>query len=290
MNNHRNIPIINFKNIATELPFKIQAIHWSNAEEKKQYEQAHSQDYFEILWIDQGSGVFQVDLQNYEFENRRVFCIKPNQVHQLIVDTHIEGFVISFTNDFMNIAEHEFDLMSPITLYQLFSINEGIFVRNEMIDDMREIAAKMFKEFDNQYPFRVQILKRFLKVLLIYLSRHFEINFTIIKRSRDKELVQKFMTLLEDNFREKKMVSDYANDLFLTSNYLNEIVKKNTGFPASYHIKQRVLLQAKRMSQYSNLCMKEIAYSLGFSTSEHFSKYFKGINGVSYSDFKTKIL
>jgi hypothetical protein len=40
-------------------------------------------------------------------------------------------------------------------------------------------------------------------------------------------------------------------------NYLNRIVKKNTGFSAGHHIRQRVVLEAKRMGRYSDAGMKE---------------------------------
>ena len=59
------------------------------------------------------------------------------------------------------------------------------------------------------------------------------------------------------------------------SNYLNEIIKKTTGYSAGYHIRQRVVLEAKRKAAYSDSCMKEIAYHLGFCDIAHFSKFFK---------------
>jgi AraC family transcriptional activator of pobA len=36
------------------------------------------------------------------------------------------------------------------------------------------------------------------------------------------------------------MVSGYAGMLLVTPNYLNEIIKKTTGYSAGYHIRQRV--------------------------------------------------
>ena len=74
--------------------------------------------------------------------------------------------------------------------------------------------------------------------------------------------------------------------LSVTPNYLNEVVKKNTGRTAGHHIRQRVALEAKRMGRYSDIAMKEIAYNLGFSDCGHFSKFFKTATGVNFSDFK----
>ena len=41
---------------------------------------------------------------------------------------------------------------------------------------------------------------------------------------------------------------DYADALAVTTNYLNETLKTVSGFTTSYHIHQRVILEAKRLA------------------------------------------
>ena len=47
-------------------------------------------------------------------------------------------------------------------------------------------------------------------------------------------------------------------------NYFNEVIKKITGRSAGHHIRERIILEAKRLALYSEINMKEIAYELGF--------------------------
>jgi len=144
-----------------------------------------------------------------------------------------------------------------------------------MQKEMQEIIEKMVKEYDNFFLLRAEILKGFLKIFLIYLTRQFGRPAMYQQRTKNTALTDKFLGLLEKNYTTCKMVSDYAEELFVSSNYLNEIVKKVTGFPASYHIRQRIVLEAKRQAIYVNASMKEIAYHLGFDDIAHFSKFFK---------------
>src|SRR6202000_379640 len=113
--------------------------------------------------------------------------------------------------------------------------------------------------------FKLQVIKRYLRILLIYLGRHVNEDMPLVSQTRDKELVEDFISLVDKHFKETKMVAEYANRLSITPNYLNEVVKKNTGYPAGHHIRQRVVLEAKRMGLYTRTNMKQIAYSLGFS-------------------------
>ncbi|HJT72955.1 MAG TPA: helix-turn-helix domain-containing protein, partial [Chitinophaga sp.] len=109
-------------------------------------------------------------------------------------------------------------------------------------------------------------------------------------QTRNLELMERFKSLVEVHFKSHRKVADYARLLTVTPNYLNEIVKKISGYPASYHIRQRIVLEAKRRAAYSDVCMKEVAWYLGFSDIAHFSKFFKNTTGTTYSDFKRECL
>jgi len=106
---------------------------------------------------------------------------------------------------------------------------------------------------------------------------------------KEKELVSRFMEHLNIHFATRKLVSDYADDLCVSANYLNTIIKKVTGFPASHHIQQCIIREAKYRALNSGSMMKEIAYDLGFNDLAHFSKFFKNYSGSSFSSFVKSI-
>jgi AraC family transcriptional activator of pobA len=286
MKQYQNFPLLQSDNLIDSFPFKLRSIQWVLEQEENPHMEPHLHNHYEMIWILNGSGALRLDLQKIDIKNNRMFCIKPGQVHQFIPDTNTEGFVISFSESFLNTGEYEFDLTCEASFFELFTKPEGIFIQNEMEEDLKELIVKMGKEFNNLYPFRTQLIRRYLKILLIYLTRQFEEGMQTSNQTRNNELVKRFISLLDKNFKEMKMVADYANQLFITPNYLNEIVKKHTGSPAGHHIRHRVVLEAKRLARYSDICMKEIAYNLGFSDSAHFSKFFKTVTGSNFSDFK----
>ena len=110
-----------------------------------------------------------------------------------------------------------------------------------------------------------------------------------IVSKKEKELVSRFVEHLNKDFATKKLVSDYADDLCISPNYLNTIIKKVTGFPASHHIQQCIIREAKCRALHSGAMMKEIAYDLGFNDLAHFSKFFKNYSGSSFSSFMKEL-
>jgi AraC-like DNA-binding protein len=278
------IPLVKFKGGA--LPFKAQTIKEFISEQDETNDAPHSNNYYEMVWLTKGHGTLQVDMQKYPIESNTAFYLKPNETHQFQMHPEMDGYVFTFTDSFFSLGHYDFDLACHGSLYEIFSNHRVINIPCEMETIMKETALKIVQEYESQSVYKMDLVKRYFKIFLIYLMRTLEEILQATEHSRETELTTNFMELLDKNFKEKKMVAEYAAKLLVTSNYLNRTVKKITGFSAGHHIRQRVVLEAKRMGRYSDAGMKEIAYSLGFLDSAHFSRFFKAFGGINFSDFK----
>ena len=267
------------------VPFEMHTMQWIEDNRWEQNSIPHKHNYFVIVWVRKGSGIHLIDLNKYDIIDDTVYCLSPGQIHLLKANDYIDGCVISFTADFLCLTEENFDLLFNSGLFYTFSQSPVIHVNKEMRVELEDVSQKMLKEYENFFLLRSEVLRGYLKIFLIYLTRQFKETKTG-PHTRNIELVKNFFSMLEKNFTTKKMVADYAAELAVTPNYLNEIVKKTSGSPASDHIKHRIVLEAKRHAAYSDVSMKEIAYSLGFDDVAHFSKYFKNATGINFTDFK----
>ncbi|MFC0512767.1 helix-turn-helix transcriptional regulator [Mucilaginibacter angelicae] len=273
---------LHFEKASYCLPFKIHTIEWI-----KENGIDLPNDYFMLIWIVAGNGYYRLNLQKESVNTNQLLLIKPGQLHDLKFSSGLQGYVISFTDSFLDIEDYSREAAySPI--YQMFSQTQIVSINSELADDMNDITEIMMKEYSRHNLYRAEILKRYFKIFLIYLSRQLESIELAPKQSRNTAILQNFMALLDKNFREYKMVADYADRLSVTPNYLNEVVKKLTGQSAGHHIRQRVAAEAKRQAVHPDNCMKKIAYDLGFCDMAHFSKFFKNTTGVSFSDFKKR--
>lgn len=257
-----------------------------DADEEYATERPQMEDQYRMIWVIKGAGTRWLDLHQTGILENTLYFIKPGQPFRIQADGNLEGYVLAFTGAFLDMEDPRSESTYYNSLFSLFEYSQGISIRSDIFPDLADITEKMWKESRNAHLFRTEILRRYLKIFLLYLTRVLEGRFQITGQSRNFEMVQKFMLLLDKKFKTNKMVSDYARDLVVTPNYLNEITKKITGHSAGYHIRQRVVLEAKRLGAYSDNGMKEIAYDLGFSDSSHFSKFFKTATGMNFTDFK----
>ena len=101
--------------------------------------------------------------------------------------------------------------------------------------------------------------------------------------------VRRFYVLVEQHFKEKKQVQDYADMLCKSPKTLSHLLSLyNLPSPLKV-IHQRVEAEAKRLLLYSEMTAKEIAHLLGFEDQASFSRFFKKVSGESITQYKRQL-
>ncbi|SHL24160.1 AraC-type DNA-binding protein [Chitinophaga jiangningensis] len=238
---------------------------------------------YEIIWLKAGSGTMIADLADWNLSDYTVHILRPGQFRKIMIDDYCEGFCIHVTREFLE--QHEMHGME-----QFLRANPAISITGELLAETEEILLKLRREYMTHATVRQPILKRFFELFLLYLAEQPVAESVTTTVSSEQVLAEKFLQAVRAEFRVRKMVADYAAILWVTPGHLNRTVKHVTGFPASYHIQQQIILEAKRKARYSEMSMKEIAYDLGFEDASHFSKFFRNNSGVNFTDFRRQVL
>jgi AraC-like DNA-binding protein len=127
------------------------------------------------------------------------------------------------------------------------------------------------------------LLKRFI-IQCTRIARN-RMNITREKES-GFEIVRQYYNLVDEHFRTKKQVQDYADMLHKSPKTLSNIFS-TCKLPSPLRvIHERVEAEAKRLLLYSNKSAKEIADILGFEDQASFSRFFKNISGQSAVQFR----
>lgn len=242
--------------------------------------------HFEIIWFKTGKGQIFIDTVQHPVTHNMIYCLTPGEVRSCKLQGDVQGYHILFSRDFL----YRWATYTVGTTWldtNIYGMSMSVItVDKEMEEEIEDLMRRMAKEYTHHNLLRSEILAGLLNILVIHFSRKLQPRMKELAQSKEIELVQKFISLVKIHYRTKKFVADYAGELFVTANHLNRIVKKITGTPASSHIQQHIITEAKRQALDSNVSMKEIAYLLGFEDHSHFSKYFKNNSGMNFSSFK----
>ncbi|RAI99709.1 AraC-like DNA-binding protein [Chitinophaga skermanii] len=246
-------------------------------------------DAYEFIWIQQGTGSLMVDMQNIPLKPYQVYSLSAGQLRKASFSNDVSGFYISLSPELFYLLANETN--SAFLSAQCIGIQQVTSVQldEETIDETGEVLRKIEREYVNNGTHRLEIIKGLFRIFLLYVAGKYVQPEQQELQNKDAQLVKEFMMLLRKQFKQKRLVLDYAKELCVTPNYLNRVVKKVSGFTASHHIQQYIILEAKRRASHSQSSMKEIAYTLGFNDNAHFSKFFKNNTGMNFTSYKRKV-
>ncbi|GGH76924.1 AraC-like DNA-binding protein [Filimonas zeae] len=270
----------------TQPPFYIQSFTADSENGPAPFDTFTRLSRYEIIWFTEGTGTLTVDIDNHSIHDNMIFCLVPGQIRNCQITEPVQGFYISFSEDFLYQTDIYKRGISTLHPYSAVTSASFITVDAAMQQEIEFVVNKMKKEFENYNLLRSEILSGLLYILSTYISRKLEKRADDTISSKDAGLVQQFMQMLRNQYTTMKQVSDYAAELYVSPNYLNRAVKKITGFTASAQIQRHIVMEAKKQAIHTTGSMKEIAYTLGFTDIAHFSKFFKNNSGMSFTNYR----
>lgn len=252
----------------------------------------HRHDYYNIYYIEEGRGTHVVDFTQYKVEDQQLYFLLPGQMHRLTFDDLPKGRVVSFTEAFLIANSIPDNLINDIYLFNDYGQSPPLPVHESSV----AIYASLFDQIElfsaSLEKYTHEAVGALVKLLLIQSNNHCS-----LKKEEDPQflettnrLLRSFKQLLNKHYVEYHQVSDYADKLSVTPDYLNKTVKSITGKSAKEHIQSKLITEAKRSLIFSGQSNKELAYSLGFEESAHFTNFFKKNTGITPTEFKVSVI
>ena len=243
-------------------------------------------DAYNIYWIKEGKGVYNIDFESYVFEDNVLFFLSPGQVFSVESEKIKEAYKLTFIRDFYCIQTHDKEVACNGVLFN--NIYETPFVKPCESDTqkLQFILDSLEEEFRREEATaQYDMLQAYLKQFIIH-SVRVKKEHHVVKDDNETKLFKDFSLLVEQNFKTLHSVTNYASRLGVSPKSLTKHFQKIGSQTPSDFIKNRIVLEAQRQLIYSNDSVKQIAYGLGFNDSAYFTRFFKKATSKSPLQFK----
>ncbi|UZR96574.1 AraC family transcriptional regulator [Chondrinema litorale] len=248
----------------------------------KEADQSHRHDYHLFMIIEKGCVQVELDFEKQVIDKTAIVYVYPGQVHRILSAKQASIMLVSLKEEMID--------KTYLELIEEIMHHSKPIVPNEqdakVLLDTSSLCLEIHKRKSEKM--KALLLGSYCNALLGFIISQFQENNKLItNNSRPEIITNDFKKLLGQSFIQMKQPSEYATALNLSLPYLNECVRNITGFSVSYHIHNRIILEAKRLLFHSNKTVKEIAEALGYQDYAYFSRFFKNKTGMSALQFKS---
>lgn len=249
----------------------------------------HRHSFYQLIWF-RDKGRHFVDYEVIEHPSNTLFFLNRNQIHYFCSEASNEGYLIHFDEFFLE--EWHPGLMRRFSISIFNEIGKSyVFLSNSEAERMRLVISLIMDELKTQdYFYREQVFHNFLGILFLVERCNKKQALTGLEPEKDYSVAVAFNDLVHQNVREFVGVEEFAARLGTNSKKLSAISKKYFLTTPGTLIKQRKVLEAKRMLANQRVSVKEVAYTMGFEQPTYFTKYFKKATGLTPKEFQNSIL
>lgn len=213
------------------------------------------------------------------------------ELHHIDVHCIEKVRMIRFNRPFFCVIDHDSEIGCKGVLFFGASNLPLIHIPFSEIEKF-DILWRMFSlEMLSKDNLQVEMLQTMLKRLLILSTRLYkEQQTTIPLQNTHLEVVREFSFLVENYFREKHSVAEYAEMLYKSPKTLSNLFAQQGQKTPLQIIQDRIMIEAKRQLRYTERPVQEIADQLGFDEIQSFSRFFKVKEGISPKAFRDKLI
>lgn len=241
--------------------------------------------YGAILICRKGNAVLNINYKDWSLPEKAVITLFPNDVVLLKTPpspTAFEVEMLKYDSSLLREASLQMEHTVYSSLREDRCRQDSPVVTN-IIDAMFSLLKIYFRQAECTCLSQLVLcqLKAFFIGFHEYLQRNPQFRADEVKSYRVRELFNRFMMLMERDYKTSRDVGYYAEKMNISPKYLTNIVKSVTAHTPKTIIDQYTILQLKMQLKRTNLSIKELAWAYHFTDVSFFCRYFKKHTGLT---------
>jgi AraC family transcriptional regulator, transcriptional activator of pobA len=250
---------------------------------------AHKHNFYHVTLFTKGRGTHTIDFKTFDVRPYQIYFMIPGQVHGWQFEGEVDGYIINFSVNFLQSLLHKPDYLEQFPFFS-GDVEESVI---DLPENLHVPVSGIFEELIRENEQRARLSVDMIQVLMVHLfiligRQSFEKS-PVQTNSYNYILLKNFQKLIEKNFTTLKLPKEYAELLFITPNHLNALCNNTLGMSAGELIRNRIILEAKRLLVNKDSTITEIAYQLGFTDNSYFTKFYKKYTGQTPEEFRKSL-
>lgn len=241
-----------------------------------------------FVWMKGNKSSFLYEGEKHGVPNNTILCLTA--FHQIEFENIEQVRIIKFNREFYCVHAHDTEVSCRGLLFYGAQNLPYFEIPVEELEKFETLWSMFQLELTSKEALQLELLQLMLKRFILLCTRIYKVKMNYSQlQAKEIDIVRDFHFLVEQHFKTKHTVKEYAELLNKSAKTLGNIFSMVSEKSPLQIIHERKLLEAKRMLRYANKSVKEVAYELGFEDIQTFGRFFKKSENKSPSDYKNEI-
>lgn len=187
-------------------------------------------------------------------------------------------------------AQIAFEFLSLMVNYiidqeHIIMLQENIYKKQNELSNSLQLRFGIEKDLDE----RIDEIRQLRRQLLVTAGSGESLIVTEDDQARHKRLIQETMVFIDQYSNENIRITDAAEYVGITPNYLSSLFKQICGCTFTSYVTQKRIARACQLLKDMRMNVGEVAMEVGYEDASHFSRVFKKVMGISPGKFRDHI-
>jgi AraC family L-rhamnose operon regulatory protein RhaS len=262
----------------------------------------HRHNYFELLYITDGTGVHTINDNHYPYRKGNLFLLTPEDIHSFQTNTDTQCCIIDFTKGLFSKRHRRETDRAEIT--EFFVSMEYIFHHHQNLKGhiamngaeallADALLLQLVQEKEQSRIYSGIIIQNIVFLLLNIIARQIqEDRAGELKQIGAKSMVHEITSYIQQNIYHKDLlkIESLARQFHKTPDHLNRYFKRQTGLTLKTYINRYKLNLVETRLRYSDLTISEIADEMGYTDESHLNKAVKTAYGKTATAYRRTVI
>jgi AraC-like DNA-binding protein len=247
---------------------------------------AHRHSFYHMVLFTEGKGYHTVDFEQFTVQPGQIYFMAPGQVHSWNFKGEVDGYIVNFSAELFANFKQGSNYLEQFSFFNGIANDSVLKLKGKTFEEVKRLFEQVIKESTGKDGYAPDMIRSLLVELFIHVSRANPATSSKEVPKQNMLILQNFRKLVDTYYAEKHLPKEYAAMLYITPNHLNALCNDLLGKQAGEVIRERILLEAKRLLVNADMTIQEIAYQLHFTDNSHFGKFFKKYTMLTPEEFR----
>ncbi|SFL38622.1 AraC-type DNA-binding protein [Paenibacillus sp. 1_12] len=280
------------KKFSTSEPFPFQLIFKDTKSPQSELPD-HLHDWYEIVYIHSGSGMFFIDSSFYEMTAGDVFLIPRNTIHRAMPQRSdpITSTILFFSSSLLP----DISLGEPFSLQAIF---EQIRRSKQFRISLEAAEQDHIQSLIEDIRYEIESLQQGFHYASMLTLHRIILSLSRLQRSTYREpssltttgapWMKELLAYIELNYDDSLSLSSLSQRAHVSPEHFSRVFKQMTGMPLTDYIHTKRILKAQQLLKDTNLAIEVLAEHCGFQSMPHFHRIFKKVTGQTPAAYRKR--